>query len=104
MKKYLMGIDGGGSYLRGVIADRNLNLLYVDLGATAKPKESSFRFTQAHITETMQGALQQLALLTENIAAVGIGIAGAPVQLAGQWLRDTVATVCPSAVIVCSMD
>ena len=103
MKK-LIGIDGGGSQIRVVIADENLNVLGQAQGAAVNPNGVGYGTAQERIVNAIHTALQTANLSAAEIDAVGIGVAGAPASLAEEWLTETVRSSCPHAEVVCSSD
>jgi N-acetylglucosamine kinase-like BadF-type ATPase len=101
MNNLTMGIDGGGSTLRVVIADADLNVLAQAARGTANPSAIGWDAAAALIHEAMREALAQV---DQPIAAVGIGVAGAAASRAGDWLRATVGTVLPGIPVAASSD
>lgn len=100
----VMGIDGGGSTVRVVITDATLAARGQATGPTANPSAAG-RARAAEVIQTaMRAALAAAGCEAEQIAAVGIGVAGAAATHAADWLRQTVAGVLPGALIVPSSD
>lgn len=96
-----LGIDGGGTGLRAAAVDSELRLIAQLEGESANPGgvgwDEAARRIQSIITEMV---LQ----LDEAVASVGIGIAGAAVDHARDWLAKTISPVLPAAIIVPSSD
>lgn len=101
---YYMGIDGGGSNLRIVVVNAELHVVGQAQSTTVNPNIVGFYSAQIIIQETMRAVLSQLNLAGDTITGVGIGVAGAPTNVADAWLRETIADVCPHAQIVTSSD
>ncbi|MCI0712611.1 MAG: hypothetical protein L0154_20815 [Chloroflexi bacterium] len=94
-----MGIDGGGTTLRVVIVDNELNVISDASGTAVNPNTVGFETAQVIIRDAIRRATQG-----QKIDGVGIGIAGAPDNIARDWLYETVNVVLPDAVVVCSSD
>jgi glucosamine kinase len=94
-----MGIDGGGTSLRAVVVDDELNIVADTTGSAVNPNTVGFEQAQRSIREAIRAVSQGV-----NIDAVGIGIAGAPDNIAGDWLLETVTSIVPDALVVCSSD
>ncbi len=99
-----MGIDGGGSTIRVVIAMPDLAVLGESQGPTANPSAIGAEAAAQVVQTAMHAALDAAGLRPDQIAAVGIGIAGAAARHSAAWLRATVAEVTPQAAIVPSAD
>lgn len=96
-----MGIDGGGSTLRVAIVDDGLNVIAQAARGTANPSAIGRNASAALIHEAMR---EVLAAANVQVAAVGIGIAGASAVYASDWLTQTVQAVLPDAIIAPSID
>ncbi len=104
---YVMGIDGGGSRLRVAILTPDLDTVAESGAETVNPAIVGPEKAREMIRAAMCEALQCAGLQADQIAAVGIGIAGAaPCHSASAipWLRDVVSVVLPDALIVPSAD
>jgi N-acetylglucosamine kinase-like BadF-type ATPase len=101
---YVMGIDGGGSAIRAVITTPDLTVYGQGDGPTANPGVVGFDTATHTIQDAMRAALASADLSPGQIAAVGIGIAGAAAHHAAGWLREVAAAVTPDALIVPSAD
>lgn len=98
-----MGIDGGGSTLRAVVANRDLQILArVERAQTANPSAIGPDAAQALVQDVMREALAKLDV--GDVCAVGIGVAGASSEHSADWLRETVQAVLPGARIAASSD
>ncbi len=104
MTVYVMGIDGGGSTIRVVITTPDLTVCGQSEGPTANPGLVGIETAARTIQDTMRAALASAALTPDQIAAVGIGVAGAAAYHSAAWLRDVTAAVTPQAHIVPSTD
>ncbi|MGQ9848859.1 MAG: BadF/BadG/BcrA/BcrD ATPase family protein [Aggregatilineaceae bacterium] len=104
---WVMGIDGGGSHLRVAIVTPDLHTVAESQAGTANPVVIGPDAARAIIQATLRAALEAARLCPEQIAAVGIGIAGAaPCHSASAvpWLRDVVTAVLPQTLVVPSAD
>lgn len=101
---YLVGIDGGGSYVRVVITNLALEVLAQAEGSTVNPSVVGREAAAALIQKVLRSALEQAGLAANQIGAAGIGIAGASATYAGDWLREVIRPVIPEARIVPSSD
>ena len=97
-----IGIDGGGSTLRVVLVDEQMNVLAQALRGTANPSAIGRDASAALIQQATREVLD--ARDHPPIAAVGIGIAGASAVYAEAWLRATLAEVLPGVPVAPSMD
>jgi N-acetylglucosamine kinase-like BadF-type ATPase len=99
---YFMGIDGGGSNLRVLIVDADMNQLALVRGATANPSIIGFDALKILLEKTIAEALADAKL--NRMDALAIGIAGAPASRSAAWLRKTIANILPETQIVVSSD
>jgi N-acetylglucosamine kinase-like BadF-type ATPase len=101
---YAMGIDGGGSTTRVAIITPDLTVCGQSDGPPANPAVIGFDDAACTNQDTMHAALASARLTPDQIAAVGIGIAGAAAHHAAGWLREVVVAVTPRASITPSAD
>ncbi|WP_119066409.1 N-acetylglucosamine kinase [Aggregatilinea lenta] len=101
---YVMGIDGGGSGIRVVIVTPDLSIHGWSEGPTANPSVVGADAAAQIVQTAMKEALAAAGLSSSQIAAVGIGIAGAAARHSGDWLRAVVAEAAPDAICVPSAD
>jgi N-acetylglucosamine kinase-like BadF-type ATPase len=99
-----MGIDGGGSTVRVAITTPDLTVRGQSEGPTANPGVVGADKAADTIRETMRRALDAAGLTADQIAAVGIGVAGAAAHHSAGWLRAVVEAITPQARIVPSAD
>lgn len=99
-----MGIDGGGSKLRVAIVDANLNQLSTLTAGAVNPSIVGRAAAQKCIQDGILQAVRLADIRRGDIAAVGIGIAGASNLHSEDWLRDTVKHALPRAHIAPSSD
>lgn len=100
-----MGIDGGGSTLRVVIADADLNRkAYIERKETSNPSSVGRELAAKLIASAVESALQYAYLRPDDIVAVGAGIAGADPYRTGTWLDGVLRRMFPSSVVVPSSD
>ncbi len=104
MTGYYMGIDGGGSTVRVVIMTQDLTICGQSEGTTANPGVVGKESAASTIHQAMRAALDMAGLMADQIAAVGIGVAGAAAHHSADWLRAIVEAVTPQAQIVPSAD
>jgi len=104
MTEVVMGIDGGGSGVRVVTATPDLAICGQSEGPAANPSVIGTDAAAVTIQAAMRAALDAAGLAADQIAAVGIGVAGAATTHSAGWLRQVVATVMPQARIISSTD
>lgn len=97
-----MGVDGGGSGLRVILTDAALTIRGEAHGPAANPSAVGRERAAALIREAMQKALGDVP--PEQVASVGIGIAGAAASHSAAWLVEVVRGVLPQALVVPSAD
>ncbi|MAS38359.1 MAG: hypothetical protein CL610_30460 [Anaerolineaceae bacterium] len=103
---YLMGIDGGGSTVRVMIITPDLTVRAEYIGPAVNPSAIGRDEAARRIQDAMRENIRQGGLAPEQIAGVGVGVAGASNRYAWavDWLRTTVHAVTPNANIVPSSD
>ena len=99
-----MGIDGGGSRLRIAIVDSQLRQLCAIKESAANPSLVGHDTAATTVQRGIARALQQLALQPAQIAAAGIGIAGASSLHSRDWLLQTIQPALPKSLLVPSSD
>lgn len=99
-----MGIDGGGTSLRVVVVDTNMQVLHQVQGETANPSIIGEAESAARIQQGVTMALHQAGVTQADVRAVGIGIAGASAVYAEDWLRATVRVILPGVFVAPSSD
>ena len=100
----VMGIDGGGSTLRVVITDADLNIIGQSEGGTANPSVIGHEAAAQLIHKQIQVALESAGLAAAQIEAVAAGIAGASATHSADWLDKVLRPALPQALIVPSSD
>jgi len=101
---YWMGIDGGGSNLRVVITNSDLEILAQSQTETANPSIIGHNTAARRIQLTISETLTQADLSSSQIKGAGIGIAGAAAAHSAAWLREVVSAVLPNSQTVPSSD
>ncbi len=101
---YLVGIDGGGSTVRVVVTDSELMILGEAQGTSVNPNLVGRSVAIQTIQSAVRDAITAAHLSIMDIAAVGIGIAGADAAHSEAWLRELVAGLIPSGRIAPSAD
>lgn len=95
-----LGIDGGGSSVRVVIADESLQIRAEISGKTANPNVAGWETARATIQQAIRSALDQAGCAAQDIRAASAGIAGAEASRAGDWVRSVLGDVLPNALLV----
>ncbi len=99
-----MGIDGGGSNLRVVVATQDLRVVGEGHAGTANPSVIGREAVSALIRQHMQTAIGNAHLQPADIRAVCIGVAGASADHSADWLYEVVGPITPNAKIRPSAD
>ena len=99
-----IGIDGGASTLRLALVGEDLAPVSSLSASAANPSVIGHRQARAHIRSSLGRLLQGAGREASEIAAVGIGIAGASNQHSEQWLIDTLRPALPECFIAASSD
>ncbi len=102
--RYVMGIDGGGSTVRVVIASPDLRVQGEAHGPAANPGVVGDDAATGAIRSAMRAALTAAEIAPEQVAAVALGVAGAAAHHSAAWLQAVVAGVLPGARVVPSAD
>lgn len=103
-ERLLVGIDGGGSTVRVVVAAADLTILGQAEGGPANPGAVGRAAAAETIRGAVRAALAAAGVAPQDVEAVGIGVAGAAASHSAAWLRDVVAGVAPGARLVPSAD
>lgn len=99
-----MGIDGGGSNLRVVVATPDLTILGESHDGTANPTVIGHAAAAEIIQQTMRQTIENANLQPADIQAVGIGVAGAAADRSTDWLCEVVGAITPHALMCPSSD
>ncbi len=99
-----MGIDGGGSTLRITIVDTDLDSVSTVTGKSVNPNLIGHDRAQALIRQSITEVLRRPGMLPRDIAAVGIGVAGASNLHSRAWLTQTIAPALPESMMIASSD
>ena len=102
--RLFMGIDGGGSKLRVSIVDADLDQLSSLTAGSVNPSIVGRDAARERIRKGIFQSASSANIRREDIAAVGIGIAGASNLHSDDWLRETVKPALPHAFIAPSSD
>ncbi|MHB1319005.1 MAG: N-acetylglucosamine kinase [Anaerolineae bacterium] len=97
-----LGIDGGGSGLRVVLADADLTVYGRAEGPGANPSLVGRTRAASILHEAVLAALGTIP--SASVAAAAIGLAGAAASHSRAWLTDVVRAVLPEARVVPSAD
>jgi N-acetylglucosamine kinase-like BadF-type ATPase len=98
---YYMGIDGGGTSLRIVIVDPELNIIAQQLSEGGNPSRIGRELVVARIQQAIADILLEYPVA---VSACGVGIAGAAASHSADWLIETVKFSLPNSLIVPSSD
>jgi len=101
---YVIGIDGGGSTVRVSVVTPDLHVIGEAKGGTSNPNLVGREVAMQTIQATVREAVAAAHITTDDVASVGIGIAGGEASHSEAWLREVVAGVTPNAQIVPSGD
>ncbi|MBI1277171.1 MAG: hypothetical protein GC179_03490 [Anaerolineaceae bacterium] len=101
---YVVGVDGGGSTIRVSVVTPDLQVIGDANGTTANPNLVGRTVAEQTIQSTVRAAVAAAHITTDDIAAVGIGIAGADASHSRAWLREVLSGVVPHAKIAPSSD
>lgn len=101
---FVIGIDGGGSTVRAAVVRDDLAVLGESTGTTVNPSIVGHATAQARIEEAVLAALHSAGVDAADIAAIGMGIAGAAHEHSEAWLREIAAALLPDALPVPSND
>ncbi len=101
---YVIGIDGGGSTVRVSVVTPELTVVGEAKGSTSNPNLVGRDVAMKTIQSAVRDAVAAAHLTTDQIAAVGIGIAGGEASHSEAWLREVVSGVTPKAQIAPSGD
>jgi N-acetylglucosamine kinase-like BadF-type ATPase len=97
---YVMGIDGGGSTVRVVITDPDLNIHGQAQDVGVNPKLVGHDVSTQRLQAAMRRALSEAAVPSSDIVAVCIGLAGG----GKDWDPQIVKAITPNASVVCAGD
>jgi glucosamine kinase len=101
---YWLGIDGGGTNLRVALVTDDLTVISQVSGETANPSLIGHETAAHRIQSAVREVLSLAHLKPDELAGVGIGIAGSSVAHSESWLRDTLKNIVPAAHVVPSSD
>lgn len=105
MTPLYLGIDGGGSNLRAVIVDDELNTVAQAIyPQTANPSSVGREAAASTIQSALRSALRKAGCAPDAIRAAGIGVAGASAEYAADWLVEVIHGVLPETRVVPSSD
>ncbi|MCO6445298.1 MAG: hypothetical protein J5J04_14555 [Anaerolineae bacterium] len=100
----LLGIDGGGSHVRVVVTDAQMNVLAQTTGDNVNPSSIGREESGARVRAAVWQAISDANLTPGDITAAAAGIAGAADDHSADWVRDMLQIVLPTARIVPSSD
>lgn len=98
---YSMGIDGGGTSLRVVVVDDDLNVVAQTHGEGVNPNQIGHHLASQRIRDAVTAVLRDSP---GDVSACALGIAGAAASHSADWLKTVLTDLLPQAVIVPSSD
>jgi N-acetylglucosamine kinase-like BadF-type ATPase len=101
---YIIGIDGGGSTIRAAVFSPDLTQHSQFIGETVNPSLIGREESARRIQHAIRAAADDAKLDLEQIAAVGLGVAGAAKVHSEGWLREIVGEILPDARVAASSD
>lgn len=101
---FFIGVDGGGSNLRVVVARDDLTVIGQAHGGTVNPSVIGREAAAALIQQKIQEAIQEAGLPPEHIRAAAVGIAGAAQEYAADWQVKMVREIFPAVLVIPSSD
>lgn len=101
---YLIGIDGGGSGVRVVVATPDLRVVGQASGGSANPNSAGRDAAAEAIQTAVRAALADARLTVGEIAAGAAGVAGALTTPTHNWLSQTLAPVLPDVPLWLTSD
>lgn len=101
---YFIGVDGGGSHVRVVVVDENLRSHGYVEGKSVNPSSVGHETARERIQEALRAVLRAAPSTRDQIAGVGVGIAGASAEHSADWLREVIAAVLPDVPVIASSD
>lgn len=99
-----LGIDGGGTNLRLVIVDDDLNIIATHHGYSVNPNAVGRDVAKDRIQNGIHEILEIAELMPSQIMGLGIGVAGASARHSADWLLQVAQPVLPNSLIVPSSD
>ncbi len=102
---FYLGIDGGGSNLRAILIDQDVqSLAEVKIPRTSNPSGIGREAAATLLHEVITDVLSQANISAEQVTGVGIGVAGADAVFASDWLTEVLRPVLPNAHLALSND
>lgn len=99
MKKYLIGIDGGGSKTDFLLCDPELNEIARRVAPRSNPNDVGIEAVEALLRENISALLCESGAEPADISAVYAGIAGLTSADYAERVKDTVARLLPDAKV-----
>jgi len=101
---YIIGIDGGGSTIRAAVFSPDLTQHGQFIGETVNPSLIGREESAHRIQHAIHSVISEADLDSEQISAVGLGVAGAAKVHSEGWLREIVGEILPHAQVAASSD
>lgn len=100
----VIGIDGGGTHTRAVVVDVTLRQYGQAEGPGGNPSAIGWEATAQVLQEVIRSALDSANISASDVAALGIGLAGAPGSRHADRLRAVLEPLLPGAALALSSD
>lgn len=100
----VIGIDGGGTHTRAAVVDAALRLYGQAKGPGGNPSAVGWETTAQVLQEVIRAALNSAGISAGDVAALGIGLAGAPGNRHAERLRAVLEPLLPGAALALSSD
>lgn len=101
---FVVGVDGGGSKVRAAVVSADLNIHGQSEGGSANPNAAGSDAAMQTIQTCIYSAVKAAGIDITQVRAVGVGIAGADMIHARQWLQQVIAGIMPHARLAASSD
>lgn len=99
MKKYLLGIDGGGSKTDFLICDTELNEVARKIASRSNPNDIGIEALEALLRKNITALLEESGIDKSKIVAAFAGIAGLTSSDYAKRVRELLSSLLPSASV-----
>jgi glucosamine kinase len=99
-----IGVDGGGTNLRVIVVDDNMQPLATYHGERVNPNTVGRDVAKERIQHGILSAIQSAGLNPSQILGIGLGIAGASARHSEEWLLEIIQPILPESLIAPSSD
>lgn len=101
---FVVGVDGGGSKVRVAVISADLTIHGQSEGGSANPNAAGSDAAMQTIQTCIRSAVNAAGIDPAQIQAAGIGVAGADMIHAREWVRQVIAGILPHARLAASSD